>query len=198
MSQTSGKQKPECRSPDECTRIKQPVHYFFSMFNLFFAFYFRDSHIKIVTDMVSVFRFHVFNSSSAPSLFSVIIQIQFKQSAGAAKGKRLYDRLFHSSLCIYPSGLFLIFWGNCRLDVLLFSRDGFYLCSLFNITLQIASCKAGTGSARSYTCHEPNSSTTCSQLIIMLCQTHFYIGGPPFGVQFEMNASDWSVSNGRK
>lgn len=114
----------------------------------------------------------------------------FQQSASAARGKRLHECLLHSSMCICHSGLFLIFEGNYRLDVLLFPRDGFYLCSLFSIALQIASCEAGTGSAKSYTCHEPNSSTTCSRLIILLSQKHFCFGGPPFGVQSEMNASD--------
>ena len=87
----------------------------------------------------------------------------------------------------------------CRLDVLsFFKKDGFYsvLCSTCNPTNRLV--QTDTGSSIRCTCREPDSSTTCSRLLITLWQTQFWTGGRPLGAQLEMNASDWSVEQWQK
>lgn len=86
--------------------------------------------------------------------------------------KRLPEGPFHSSTsCFWP--VFNLSEVIADWMCLCFQNMATTSTHCSKQALQTDSCKADTGSFKSYTCHEPNASTTCSPLIIMPCQKHF-------------------------
>lgn len=160
MSRTA---KPECTSPDECTRIEQPVQYLFCQLCSVDCISMIHSWRPLTFGVV--FTFHVFRIC-----FSNLL----------VKQKIFRLTFFKINVSFSPMfnllGQVTVIWMS--------SCFGRMASTSFNKILQIAWCKAGTAS-KSYTCC-PSVGTICSWQMIMLFWKHFSVGGYAFGVNFEM------------